>query len=117
MTAPSSPHNIWIAIGAALITALAAWVSQGTVAVTAGGAERVALLPTSVGALGLTGVGGALAFLAIRRGISAAPVALLGLLFLPWLPIQLPAALLLWTGPLALVVWIAFAGCLLIGSF
>ena len=116
MTASRSPHNIWIAIGAALITALAAWVSQGTVAVTAGGAERVALLPTSVGALGLTVVGGALAFLAIRRGISAAPVALLGLLFLPWLPIQLPAALLLWTGPLALVVWIAFAGCLLIGS-
>lgn len=98
------------------MTALAAWVSQGTIAATAGGAGRAALLPTSVAALGLAAAAATLVFMAVRRGISAGPVALLGLLFLPWLPIQLPAALLLWSGPLALLVWIAFAGCLLIGS-
>jgi hypothetical protein len=104
------------AAGAGLVTALAAWLSMGTIAVTAGGVERVALLPLSFSALGVAVLAGTLAVLALQRGISAAPVALLGLLFLPWLPIRLPAALLLWSGPLALLVWIAFAGALLLGS-
>lgn len=116
MSASNSPQNTSIAIGAAAVTTLAAWVSQGTIATASGGAERVALLPTSLTALGIAALAGILVLLAIRRGISAAPVALLSLVFLPWLPIQLPAALLLWSGPLALLVWIAFAGCLLAGS-
>ncbi len=103
------------AVAAAVIAALAAWLSQGTIAST-GGAERVALLPISFAALGLALVAGALLFFAVRRGSSAAPVALLGLILLPWLPIRLPAALLLWTGPLALLVWIAFFSAIVIGS-
>ncbi len=55
-------------------------------------------------------------FLVLRRGVSAAPVALLVLVFLPWLPFRLPAALVLWSGPLVLLVWIAFAGALACGS-
>lgn len=116
VTAPRNARATWIAVAAAVVTATAAWLSQGTIAATVGGSERVALLPVSVGALGLAAAAGTLLFLAVRRGISAAPVALLGLLFLPWLPIQVPAALLLWSGPLSLLVWSAFAGAVVLGS-
>ena len=116
VTVPRTSHNIVTAVTAAVITALAAWLSQGTIASTGGGSERVALLPMSISALGLALAAGALLFVAVRRGSSAAPVAVLGLLFLPWLPIQLPAALLLWSGPLALLVWIVFFAALLLGS-
>lgn len=46
---------------------------------------------------------------AARRVASIVPLALLGLLALPWLPVDVPRAFLLWTGPMALVVWIAVA--------
>ena len=51
-------------------------------------------------------------FFALRRGASPAPLALLGLVLLPWIPIDLPAALLLWSGRLSLLVWLAVALCL-----
>src|SRR5687767_5289865 len=92
-----------------MVTAMAAWLSQGTIAYTGVGDERVALLPLSTPAITAALAAGALMFMAIRRGASAAPVLLLGLLLLPWLPITLPAALLLWEGPLALLVWLAVA--------
>lgn len=98
---------------AAAITALAAWVSQGTTAYTGVSGERIALLPWSVAALGLALLGGAAAFMGVRRGARLSPLLLLVLVFLPWLPTELPAALRLWTGPLALLVWIAVAGAML----
>src|SRR6185295_3242322 len=42
-------------------------------------------------------------------GASLAPLWLLVLLVLPWLSPSLPAAFLLWSGPMALLVWIAIA--------
>jgi hypothetical protein len=88
-------------------TALAAWLSQGTLALASDGASRVALLPLSIGsgmlvALALAGV-----WAAWRSGASLAPVWLLILLALPWLSRLLPAALRIWSGHLALVVWLA----------
>ncbi|MEX1127728.1 MAG: hypothetical protein WEB50_04085, partial [Vicinamibacterales bacterium] len=100
------------AVGAALLTTLAAWLSQGTIAYTGAGSERVALLPLSTPPIAVAVAAGAAMFLAVRRGASAAPVIVLGLLLLPWLPIGLPAALLLWTGPLALLVWLAVAAAM-----
>jgi hypothetical protein len=100
---------LFSAVAAALVTAVAAWLSQGTIAYTGAGSERIAVLPLSARAIGLAVGAGVAVFWAVRRGLSAAPVLLLGLLLLPWLPIPLPAALLLWTGPLSIFVWIAFA--------
>ena len=51
-------------------------------------------------------------FFALRRGASPVPVAVLGLVLLPWIPIDLPAAFLLWSGRLSLLVWLAVAACL-----
>jgi hypothetical protein len=101
-----------MALGAALVTTLAAWLSQGTIAYSGAGSERVALLPISPLPIAVAIAAGATMLLAIRRGLSPAPLMLLGLLFLPWLPIALPAALLLWTGPLAILVWVGVAAAM-----
>lgn len=96
-------------LAAGAFTALAAWLSQGTLAFTEAGGARIALLPLSLLSLALALGAGAAVTWGVRRGMSAWPVVLLTLVCLPWLPVPLPAALLVWAGPLSLLVWIAFA--------
>ncbi|MEP6917256.1 MAG: hypothetical protein ABJC89_16510 [Acidobacteriota bacterium] len=98
-----------ILAGAAACTAVAAWLSQGTIASSGAAGARVALLPLSFSA-GLIVVLAAGAVLAARRAVaSLAPLWLLALLVLPWLSPALPAVFLLWSGPMALLVWTAVA--------
>lgn len=52
---------------------------------------------------------GALVWWAVRRGASVAPLSLLLLIGVPWLPLPLPPALLVWSGQLTLLVWVAVA--------
>ena len=101
---------------ALLGTALAAWLSQGTLALTADGTSRVALLPLSIPSaiivlLAVAGVSAAWWF-----GASLAPVWLLTLLALPWLSSSLPAALQIWSGHLVLVVWLGVGLALVLSS-
>lgn len=49
---------------------------------------------------------------ALRRGASPAPLLLLAFVLLPWIPLDLPAALVLWSGRLSLLVWLAVALCM-----
>jgi hypothetical protein len=95
------------AIAATAAAAVAAWLSQGALAYTGAGTERVALLPVAVGAILTCLAAGALVFWAVRRGASPAPIALLALVLFAWLP--LPPALQLWAGRLVILVWIAVA--------
>jgi hypothetical protein len=97
---------------AASLVSLAAWLSQGLIAFVGTGDGRIALLPLSVTAVALALLAGALAWWAINRGASAAPLLLLTFLFLPWLPGRLPNILLLWTGPIVWLLWIATALCM-----
>ncbi len=101
---------------ALLGTALAAWLSQGTLAFTADGASRVALLPLSIESILLVvlALGGVWA--AWLSGASLAPLWLLCLLGLPWLSASLPAALLIWSGHSALVVWAGVGLALAVSS-
>ncbi|MBW8712817.1 MAG: hypothetical protein JF632_01880, partial [Acidobacteria bacterium] len=81
-------------------------MSQGTLALTADGTSRLALLPlSSVSAL-LVFVAVAGVWTAWVTGASLAPVSLLALLLLPWLSSSLPAALQIWSGHLSVVVWL-----------
>lgn len=97
---------------AAVTAGLAAWTSLGSVAVlatdpmsSASAAVRVGLLPGLGLALGFIVVfGGAF----VRRPRARAAVGVLALLLLPWLPIDLPAAALLWSGPVVGAVWMAW---------
>jgi hypothetical protein len=91
---------------ALLATGVAAWLSQGTLAVTGIGDSRVALLPLSIGSASIVALSMAAVWLAWRLGASLAPLWLLALVALPWLPASLPAALQVWSGPLALMVWL-----------
>lgn len=87
-------------------------MSQGLLAFTGVGNARIALLPLTPASAFVAVAAGVAAYLALRRGASAAPLALLSLLVLPWLPGPLPAILLLWTGPMVWLLWGAVALCM-----
>jgi len=98
---------------AGAVAAAAAWLSFGSLVVTAGDATRTALLPVDpvhIGAALLAGVAAlAAASLSSRpRGVLIA-LSPLALVLLPWLPFKLPSAFLLWTGPLLTLLWVACA--------
>lgn len=84
------------------------WLSLGAVAVTdAVNRTRVGILPSpwvlAVAIVAFVGV-----VLAIRPSVRRIlPLALLLLLWLPWLPGRVPAAFLIWSGPVAWLVWAA----------
>ena len=98
-------------VGSILCGALAGasgWISLGTMAVTdeSSGARVAALPPLWVLAAGI--VLGASAAALLRLSTSRVwPLAVVGLLWLPYLPGQWPAAFLMWQGPAELWVWCA----------
>ena len=57
----------------------------------------------SFGTVAISLLAAAAVFWSVRQGVSPAPVALVGLILLAWLPV--PPALQLWTGRLGLLVW------------
>jgi hypothetical protein len=94
-----------VTAAAAVFAAVAAWLAVATLGFTGAGAVRLAVLPISMAAGLCAAAAAAAVALLLRRGASPAPLALLLILILPWLPIDVPAAFLLWTGPLASLVW------------
>ena len=83
------------------------WLSTATLGFTGAAGVRLAILPLSVPVL-LLAAAAAAAVVALRRaGASLLPLALLAFLLLPWLPLSLPSAFLLWVWPLSLFLWIA----------
>ena len=97
---------------AASFVSFAAWLSQGLIAFTGTADGRIALVPLSITGFALAVAAGALSWWALRRGASAAPLALLIYLLLPWLPGRVPPILMLWTGPIVWLLWIAAALCM-----
>jgi hypothetical protein len=91
------------------VTAVAAWLSLGTHAFSGVDGQRIGLLPLSATAITTSIAVGTIVWWRIRRGASASPIVLLALVILPWMPLPLPSALLLWTGPMALLMWLAVA--------
>jgi hypothetical protein len=92
---------------AVLVASIAAWLSQATLAVATADGPRLALLPVSIVAL-LTSATPAIAVLGLHRaGLSLAPLWLLGLVILPFVPLPVPAAFLIWSGSLRWLVWFA----------
>ena len=104
-------------IAAAAVAALAAWVTLGALAIIGPGPStaRVGVLP-SWWVLVLLLAGAAIVSRIARGPERPAPprrftsafvllTSYLGLIFLPWLPIPVPRAFLVWTGPVAAAVW------------
>ena len=97
----------------AALAGVAAWLTSGTIGFDAPGGARVALLSTAPLHVVLA-VAAAALVLAVGwtrgRGVATAiAVSPLLLILLPWLPFQVPAAFLLWTGAFASLPWIAAA--------
>ena len=95
---------VWCLTG--LAAGSTAWMSLGVVAVV----DPVRM--TRVGALasyewlgGLL-VAGAIIGMAAGSRLWRAPLVALGLAWLPWLPVPVPAAFLLWDGPLETAIWL-----------
>lgn len=91
----------------ALWAAIAAWLTLGTIGFVSASGAKLGLLPASPAALTfVVAAAGAVAAL-LRYGASPWPLSLLILVVLPWLPVWVPPAFLIWSGPIAGVVWIA----------
>src|SRR5216684_3671559 len=105
---------------AAAGVACAAWVSFGTIAFrgTAGG--RIGVLPVDTSSLAIAGLAGLVVLaLGLRkdRGVRVAiAISPLVLVLLPWLPIAVPPAFLLWTGAIASLLWLLAAVGLVVGE-
>jgi hypothetical protein len=99
-----------VAIAAAAWTACAAWLTSGTIAFAGSGGPRFGLLPGDAWHLAIALVAG-VTVLAIASRVPPQSVAVavgpLVLTILPWLPMRVPAAFLLWTGALASIPWLA----------
>jgi hypothetical protein len=98
-----------VTVGIGLGVIVAALLSQGTLAFEYDGGPRLVVLPLSAFVVLLSVALAAAAMAAVRLGASTAPFALLALVVLPFLPVTLPAALLVWAGPLKLAVWLGVA--------
>ncbi len=109
MRALTAPDRLrWGAVTAAVGFAAGTYAAFGTIGLYTGATSpRVALLP-SPWAFILPAVC-ALAYVAVARpsASDAAPLWLPMVALVPWLPLPMPAAALLWTGPLAIALVIA----------
>ncbi len=101
---PSVPRAAALVL--ALSAACAAWLSQGSLAFTEAGGSRIALLPVSPLPLLLAAAAGGAVIAAWRAGASLAPLWLLVLVVLPWLPRSMPAVFLIWSGPIVILIWL-----------
>lgn len=95
----------FLTIGAILCSGVALWVSFGVLAVTEAAGSRVGILP-SIWWLGaaIAAAAGAAVVAGERR---ATALWLSCIVLLPWLPIPMPPAVLVWCGPLRWWIWAA----------
>ena len=85
-----------------------AWMSLGALAVVdASTRARIGALPPFWTLAVLVGLAAAAAWAARLSLARAWPLALTLLIWLPWLPGRLPAAFLIWHGPVVWLIWIA----------
>ena len=83
---------------AVLLTTVAAWLSQATLAVATPDGPRVALLPVSPAALVVVAFAGVAVVAAARAALPLTPVWLLLLIVLPWLPLTCRRPSSMWAG-------------------
>lgn len=94
-----------------VIASASVWISLGTVAVINGETmARIAAVP-AWWSLGVLVTAGAMAAAVLPLSVRQAwPFSLTLLLWLPYLPGEIPAAFLIWQGPLEVAVWLAVIG-------
>ena len=108
------PRLELIPLVAAAIAGFAAWISLGSLAVaTADTTSRFGLLPPLWMAPAMVmAFAGAAWMLRLSKSV-ALPLFFALILLLPWIPGRVPAAFLLWTGPVVVIVWLSIAVAML----
>ena len=97
----------------ALLTAVSLWLSAGTLAVIGGDTTRIAALPSIWILVGLVVAAVAVARVFRLRAAGTWPLAISLLLWLPFFPGSIPAAFLIWQGPIEAIVWLVVAAGLI----
>jgi hypothetical protein len=87
-------------LAAGALVAAGVWLSQGTLAPAGDGPARIGLLPLTPGTLTVVVAAGIAGARLRHRGAPAAPLWLVALAAIPWVPLPVPAAGLVWAGPL-----------------
>ena len=113
-SSPAPPGVIGLSI-CFLGTAIAAWLSLGTIGFESAAGSRIGVLPASAAAAIVALAAAAVVAMLLRAGSSPRALSLLALVALPWLPAPVPAAFLIWSGPIAGAVWIGVAIILALG--
>jgi len=98
----------------ALLTAMSIWLSVGTLALSAGDATRIAVLPSIWILAILVAAGLVVAGFATAHVAQAWPLAISAVIWLPFLPWPVPDAFLIWQGPLEWLIWLLVAAGLVI---
>jgi hypothetical protein len=112
-TAVGLPARL-VATGVGAAVGASAWISAGVLAVVeATRVTRVGALPSTTWLLTALAVGAIVGAVGLPRLRRWAPLSLLVFLWLPWLPWPMPAACLLWEGPLEVAIWTATTAGLL----
>jgi hypothetical protein len=102
----------WRRLAASLLALLAgasAWLSAANLAVTGGDVQRVAAFPPIAMLVASMVAAVVAARIARLRLADAWPLAISVLIWLPYVPRQVPAAFLLWQGPTEWLVWLMVA--------
>lgn len=103
----AGPVARFATVALAVLAGASVWVSLGTIAVTnTATMGRIAALPPGWWLAGLAVTGGVLGWATGNSVLRAWPLSLAGVLWLPYLPGEIPAAFLIWQGPLEGLVWI-----------
>jgi hypothetical protein len=96
-----------IVLVVASLAGATAWISLGALAVTSDRLARLGVLPP-LWTLPVLVIGAALAAIGLRlRRAAAWPLLSTLVLWLPWLPLGVASAFLIWDGPLEAIVWVA----------
>jgi hypothetical protein len=104
----SAGSSRWHAVWAAVFAAIAVWLSTGAIAFRNPSGARVGVLPISMLPLAVAALAAGIVFaigVRNRRGAAVA-VSPLVLVVIPWLPVTLPPAFLIWTGAFTIPIWI-----------
>jgi hypothetical protein len=112
-----SGKQISVVSAAALVSAAAAlWVSFGALAFldTNNRAPYIGILPSPLWLVALLIAAAAVVYLARPTAREVAPLWLSTVLLLPWLPVRLPLAVFIWTGHVAVWVWITIGATLVV---
>jgi hypothetical protein len=91
----------------AAVAGASMWISLGTLALTDDQGSRLGALPPPWLAAVLIALAAAIAWLVRLRASDGWPLALTVTLWLPWLPLPVPAAFFIWEGLLESLVWAA----------